>query len=303
MSISRGYSVFFWKLFTGIGLFAAIAYLTVCLFLRLRQAHFMFFPTRTIESTPADLNLNYEDVWVPVTTRDGTAGGKTEKMHGWWIPAAAPRGVVLHLHGNGYNVGANLGQVRRFHQLNYTVLLVDYRGYGWSEGDFPTETRLYQDAEAQWNYLTQSRRVPPEQVFLFGHSLGGAIAIDLALRHPEAAGLIVQSSFTRMRAMVDQLGHYWMFPIDLLLTQRFDSLQKVRSLRLPVLYLHGAADGYIPPSMSDQLYDATPQPKWRYFVENGRHNDVAEVGGDRYLEALREFMSRDRAKTSSLNEL
>ena len=250
----------------------------------------MFFPTRLVEATPAALNLPYQDAWIPVA-----ASGKTEKMHGWWIPAAPEKGVVLHFHGNGYNVGANLGQAQRFHQLGYSVLLVDYRGYGQSEGSFPSETSFYQDAEVLWQHLVQVRRVDPKRVFLFGHSLGGAIATDLALRHPEAAGLIVQSSFTSMQNMVERREGYGIFPIDLLLTQRFETLTKVRSLRLPVLFIHGTADRLVPVAMSDRLFADSPTPKRLYRVEQADHSNVAEVGGDRYKEVLRQFMSQPGA--------
>ena len=282
--------MFLLKLWVGIASVGAIAYLSICVFLRLRQAHFMFSPTQTIEATPAAFNLPYENVWIPVSTP-----GKTEKMHGWWIPAASERGVVLHLHGNSYNIGANLGQALRFHQLAYSVLLVDYRGYGQSEGGFPSEASLYQDAEAMWDHLVRGRRVAPKRVFLFGHSLGGAIAVDLALRHPEAAGLIVQSSFTSMAEMVKRRG-YGIFPIDLLLTQRFETLQKVRSLRLPVLYIHGTADRLIPVAMGDRLFATSATPKRLYLVESAGHNDVAEVGGDRYGQVVQQFLSQPQVQ-------
>jgi hypothetical protein len=274
------------KLLTGAAGFIAIAYLALCLFLLLRLQRLMFFPTRTIEATPADLNLDYEDVWIPVSS-----DRQVERLHGWWLPAkGTERGVVLHLHGNAYNVSANLGQAVQFHQLGFAVLMVDYRGYGRSEGKFPTEVRFYQDAEAAWCYLTQQRQIDPGCIWLFGHSLGGAIAIHLAAHHPEAAGLIVQSSFVSMRTMVSHLGCYSIFPIRLLLTQQFASITKVRSLQLPVLYIHGSADPLIPYTMSQALFAATPDPKQFHLVEGAAHNDVAEIGDAAYLEVLQQFM-------------
>jgi alpha-beta hydrolase superfamily lysophospholipase len=121
-----------------------------------------------------------------------------ERIHVWWIAAQPDAKVLLYLHGNGINMGAAVANAHQFHQLGFSVLLIDYRGYGRSEGSFPTETRVYQDAVTAWDYLVKQRQIQPSQIFLFGHSLGGAIAIDLAVQHPDAAGLIVESSFTSM---------------------------------------------------------------------------------------------------------
>ncbi|MGA7932440.1 MAG: alpha/beta hydrolase [Kovacikia sp.] len=290
------------KLLLGLAILVAIAYLAVCIFLLLRQNRLIFFPSSKIETTPADFNLAFEDVWIPieksqrkVTLNRGTAkqGSSSHQLHSWWIPAkGAANRVVLYLHGNGYNVGANLAQALQFHQIDLSVLLIDYRGYGQSNGGFPTEASVYQDARAAWKYLTQERKISPEQIILFGHSLGGAIAIDLALEHSNAAGLIVQSSFISMRAMVDHLGQFWMFPIDFLLTHRFNSITKVRSLKMPVLYTHGTADTLIPVAMSEALHAATPEPKQLLLVDGAEHNNIPDIGGCFYLQRLKEFVDQ-----------
>lgn len=266
----------------------AIAYFGACLFLYFRQNRFIFFPAPVIETTPAELELKYEEVWIPVSQKSG----KVERIHGWWIPAENPsRRVLLYLHGNGVNIGANVNHAARFHQLGFSVLLIDYRGYGLSEGSFPTEDSVFLDAETSWNYLVQDRGISPEQIFLYGHSLGGAIAIELATRQPNAAGLIVQSSFTTMREMVDYRFHFWMFPIDLLLTQRFNSQAKVRQLQMPVLFIHGTADPQIPSEMSEQLYQVAPEPKSLFLVPEAGHNNVATVAGEAYFQKVRDFIA------------
>lgn len=270
-----------------------LAYAATCLFLYVRQTRMIFFPSPIIETTPADLGMSYEDVWLPV--------GKQDQIHGWWIPARGNEaGVVLYLHGNGINVGANVGQANRFHQLDLSVLLIDYRGYGRSRGNFPNEQQVYQDAEASWRYLTQTRQIPPQRLFIYGHSLGGAIAINLASQHPDAAGLIVQSSFTSIRGMIDLTNRYSIFPTDLLLTQRFDSLAKVPTLKLPVLYIHGLADEQVPAFMSEALYAASPDPKQLYLVPVAGHNNVGETAGAEYLKVIRTFVQQSQQKVLSV---
>lgn len=262
-----------------------VAYIGVCLYLRLHQNRLIFFPTAALTATPASLGLPYRDVWIAV--RSGTA---REQIHGWWIPASAAKGTILHLHGNGYNISANLAQARCFHQLGYTVLMIDYRGYGQSRGAFPTEQSVYVDAQAAWDYLTHERGISPHQIAIFGHSLGGAIALHLALEQPNAAALIVQSSFTSVREMLDYSGQFWMFPVDWLLHQRFDSLAKVAALRVPVLYVHGTVDTVTSPQMSQALYEATQAPRQLLLIPAANHNDVQDVGGQTYLRAIEDFL-------------
>ncbi len=276
-----------------LGISLAIAYLAACLFLLTRQNRFIFFPTKIIETTPAAFSISYEDVWLAVPTRTG----KRERIHGWWIPAKGqPTGIVLYCHGNGINIGANAAQAVRFQSLGFSVFLFDYRGYGRSEGQFPTEKQVYTDAETAWNYLTQTRKIPPEQIFIYGHSLGGAIAIDLAIKHPDAAALIVESTFTSMRRMVDYRGGFGWFPTDLLLNHKFDSLTKVRSLQMPLLLLHGTNDMTVPAEMSQILFQAAPQPKQLFLIEGANHNDTAEIGGQRYLQRIRKFIEQVQAQ-------
>ena len=307
-----------------------MAYSAACVYLFVAQGKFIFFPARAIETTPDDFQLKYQDVWLPIPSKTGAV----ESVHGWWIPAsetppsppkawggarkgervlATPQshrravasvralnkgglgGVVLYLHGNGSNVGANVEHANRFHRLGLSVFAIDYRGYGKSQGDFPSESQVYEDAQLAWDYLVKQRGVNPHQIYIYGHSLGGAIAIDLAVRHPEAAGLIVEGSFTSTRAMVDfQKGLFWLFPIDWLLTQRFDSLSKVDRLQMPVLFIHGTADNVVPVEMSKKLFDAAPEPKQLYIVPDGGHNNVAQIGGAEYLQIVSQFLGSSK---------
>lgn len=156
------------KVLLTVGIFVVIAYLAICLLLFVKQHQFIFFPSSVIERTPEVFNLSYEDVWLPINS-----DGETKLIHGWWIKSPQPDAhVLLYLHGNAINVGANVGHANRFHQQGFSVLLIDYRGYGRSEGDFPNEKRVYQDAVLAWNYLVQDQQIPPGEIFIYGHSMG-----------------------------------------------------------------------------------------------------------------------------------
>lgn len=269
------------------GIVAAIAYLAVCVLLYFQQTRFIFFPSSVIEVTPKAFNRKYQDVWIPVLA----ASGKVEKMHGWWIPAATPNAkVLLYLHGNGVNIGANAAHADRFHQMGFAVLIIDYRGYGLSEGSFPNEKSVYLDAATAWDYLVKQRQIQPSNIFIYGHSLGGAIAIDLALQQPKAAGIIIESSFTSIQNVVNLRGQFKLFPVNFILNQRFDSINKVKNLQMPALFIHGTDDLIVPVNMSKKLYAATPELKQLIIVPNAGHNDVAEVANLQYFQVVKEFV-------------
>jgi hypothetical protein len=273
------------------GVVVVLVYCAVCILIFFRQPQFIFFPSSVIETTPEFLNLPYEEVWIPV----GIRSQKVEYIHGWWLGTNKSDGkVLLYLHGNGINIGANIAHANRFYQQGFSVLLIDYRGYGRSQGRFPNEMRVYQDAAIAWDYLVQQRKISPSQIFIYGHSLGGAIAIDLAVKQPETAGLIVESSFTSVREVVAHRNLFWMFPVDLILTQRFESIKKVPKLKMPVLFIHGIADSIVPAFMSQKLYAAAPEPKKLLIVPDAEHNNVAEVAPAEYLRAVRIFVRQAR---------
>jgi len=277
-----------------LGGIAILVYVLICLGLRLWQTRMIFFPCRTIQNTPDSFNLPYENVWL---TFPGSKS-KPDRIHGWWLPGTRDR-VILDLHGNGSNIGGNLGYAKQFHDLGYSVFLIDYRGYGKSCPRFPCEKRVYEDVELAWNYLIRDRQIPPQNIILFGHSLGGAIAIELASRHPEVAGLIVESSFTSIREMVAVKKKYGIFPVNLLLHQKFDSLSKVPRLKMPILFTHGTADCMVPAWMSEVLFAASAEPKQLLMVPDADHIHVREAGGDRYHETIAQFLENisSRSKT------
>ena len=178
---------------------------------------------------------------------------------------------------------------RRFHRLGFSVLLVSYRGYGISDGDAPSEKKMYEDAEAAWAYLRNVRKIPAGRIMIYGHSLGGAVAIDLAVKHPDVAGVIVESTFTSIGDVAALKSLYRIFPLDLLIEHAFDSLSKIGRLAAPILFLHGTADTTIPYEMSRRLYAQAPGKKRLVLILGGGHNNSARVGGETYLKKVANF--------------
>ncbi|NJR49299.1 MAG: alpha/beta hydrolase [Leptolyngbyaceae cyanobacterium CSU_1_3] len=255
-------------------------------------------PPKTIYETPDAYNLPYQDVWLPIKTNWGI-----QRIHGWWLPHApcancecanceVDRPTLLYFHGNASNVSTEISMAQRFYQLGFSVLLIDYRGYGQSEGGFPSESKAYQDAQTGWDFLTQTQKIPAQEIILYGHSLGGAIALDLASKHPDVAGVIVQNTFTSMQAMAKRNWAFRLFPIELILTQQFNSLKKVSSLKAPVLFIHGTTDTHIPVEMSKTLYAAVPQPKQLLLIPNGEHNHTDLLFEPPARQDLQDFLKR-----------
>lgn len=137
--------------------------------------------------------------------------------------------------------------------------------------------------------MIQTQKIPANRIIIYGHSIGGAIAIDLAAKHPDAGGLIVQSSFTSMRDMTKRFGLYWLLPIELILTQHFESLEKIKSVKMPILIITGTEDLQIPVEMGERLYKAVPKFGQLIIIEGGGHDNHLS---QQYLKRVRQFSDR-----------
>ena len=263
----------------------AVAYAGVCAAIWYKQGDFIFYPSRTVGTTPADFGARFERVVLALDH---------DRLAGWWIPAKEPgTRTLLYLHGNAGNIGPNAEHAVRLQNAGLNVLVVDYRGYGESTGGPPTEKRLYADAERMWGYLVQERKIAAPDVVIYGHSLGGAVAIELASRHPEAGALIVESSFTSIRDFATGTRFAYL-PLNLIVTEKFDSISKVGAIRVPKLFLHGDADTTTAPGMTARLFAAAGEPKRLAIIPGGHHDDSASVNPAAYFEAVKNLLGPAR---------
>lgn len=226
---------------------------------------------------PSDHGLVTEDAWF--RTADGV------DLHGWWIAHPKATGTLLYCHGSSGSIAHRVGVFRQLGKLKLNVFAFDYRGYGRSSG-VPSERGLYADVRAAHDHLVEDREQEPSEILLFGHSLGGAVAIEAA-RHRPAAGLVVQSSFTDLREMARAL--YPQLPLHWITRNEFRSVEKVAELTLPKLFVHGTEDGTVPVEVGRRLYEAAAEPKELYLVERAGHNDVHLHGGAAYVRRLNRF--------------
>ena len=261
-----------------LGILAA-AYGGLALLLYIFQSRLVFYPEvdREVAATPALAGLQYEDIHLE--TSDGI------NLHGWYIPAAQPRGTVLFLHGNAGNISHRLDSIEMFHRLGYSTLIFDYRGYG-NSGGTPTEQGTYRDAEAAWRYLTGQRQIPSCRIVLFGESLGGAVAAWLGARERPAA-LVIASGFT---SVPDLAQHFYPYlPIRLLARIHYDTAENLRAVAAPVLIAHSPEDEIIPFGHGHALYAAANPPK-RFLELAGGHNDGFIFMRESWVKTLASFL-------------
>jgi uncharacterized protein len=241
---------------------------------RLLLNSLLYFPSRAIEETPAQAGLTFRDL--ELETEDG------ERLHGWWITAKPPPlGHVLLCHGNAGNVGDRVLHAGLLAEVGFDVLLFDYRGYGRSSGR-PSEEGTYRDARAARTALLRQPAADSSRILYLGESLGGAVALDLALEHPPR-GLILQSSFTSVRDMGRR--HYPLIA-PAVVPDAYPSLRRIRGLQAPLLVLHGERDEIVPLSHGQALFQSAPGPKRMHVFAGLGHNDLVPLAGAGYAQEV-----------------
>ncbi|MCW5655317.1 alpha/beta fold hydrolase [Hydrogenophaga sp.] len=266
-------------------LIAALALLAGCATLDEKQREWIFQPSNRSWAGGVAAAEGMEDVWIPF---DSQVTGKPVRLHGLWAAREdfqnrqdAP--ILLYLHGARFNVVGSAFRARRMQELGFSVLAIDYRGFGKSSNDLPSESMAYEDARAAWEWLGE--RYPGRPRYIFGHSLGGAIAIELAAQVTDEAGTVVEGTFTSIPDVVSTFKWGWL-PISLLITQRFEAVKRVPDIGAPLLVVHGGEDRLIQPELGRRLYDAAKGRKAFVLVEGGSHHNTNSVGQAQYRQAL-----------------
>lgn len=260
----------------------------------LLQPKLVFYPLRDLPETPAAHGLDYENI--RLTAADGV------QLHGWLVHAprrrpSAPH-TLLFLHGNAGNIGHRGDSIAIFAALGLDVLIIDYRGYGNSGGS-PSEAGLYRDADAAWRWLLDSRGLAPDDIVVFGRSLGAAVATESAAREAPGA-LIVESGFDSMASLARV--HFPMLSRVLPLRYRFPAAERIGAVDAPVLVLHSRADEIVPYALGRRLYEAASEPK-RFAELTGGHNDGFLRSGEDYAAALADFLAMAGGDAARLPDL
>lgn len=258
-----------------VGAYALI--LLILFFVQPRLIYFPDMPSRELGPGPNSVGLAYESV--DIVTEDNI------RLHGWYVPVPEPRGVVLFFHGNAGNISHRLDSLKIFHELNFSTLIFDYRGYGQSGGKV-SEQGTYLDAEAAWRFLAGERGIPASQIVLFGRSLGAAIAAYVASRHDPVA-LIVESGFVSVPEMAAQL--YPWLPARRLARIRYPTVEFLAAVSCPVLIVHSRDDEIIPFAQGESLFEHAGEPK-QFLALRGGHNDGFLISRRSYLDGLDAFL-------------
>jgi uncharacterized protein len=248
-----------------------------------RQREWIFQPSDRSWGNSEAMTEGMDHVWIDF--KSGVTG-EPARLHGLWLggaPETADTPVLLYLHGARYNVAGSAPRMRRMHELGFSVLAIDYRGFGKSSAGLPSEATAREDARAAWTWL--AARHPQQHRYIFGHSLGGAIGIDLAANVNDESGTIVESTFTSIADVVGSFKWGWL-PFSALITQRFEAISKVKDIGAPLLVVHGTADSLINPTLGRKLYEAAKVPKMFVLVEGGSHHNTNSVGAAQYRAAL-----------------
>jgi fermentation-respiration switch protein FrsA (DUF1100 family) len=248
------------------------------------EEKFNFFPVTEIERTPRDAGLAFEDVYF--TTAEGV------RVNGWWAPFPGARITLLWFHGNAGNISHRVDGLKRLHdKVNANVFIIDYRGYGRSEGTV-SERGTYEDARAALQYLRSRKDLDPKSIVFFGQSLGAAVATELAGRE-QCLALVLEAPFASIREMARVV--FPLLPIGPLLRTRYDVAEKIKAVKAPVLILQGDRDEVIPVEQGRKVFAAAASPKEFYTVRGAGHNDTFIVGGDAYFEVVQGFIERAAA--------
>ena len=242
-----------------------------------RLIYYPNVPERELTATPSEMRMDYEDV--SIETSDGVS------LHGWFVRGFSDR-VLLFFHGNAGNISHRLESIRQFRSLGLSVLIIDYRGYGQSDGR-ANERGLYLDGDAAWQYLVGTRGVAPSNIIVFGRSLGGSVAATIAMRY-NPAGLIVESSFTSIRDFAAEI--YPWLPVRWM--ARFDHPTRdlVGEVNCPILVVHSRSDEIVPFRHGQEIFE-NAQSQRTFLPLFGSHNTAFLEDSETYMQGVGTFLA------------
>ena len=268
-------------------IYSVLIILFIMIFPKFIEKGLIFHPGKSNDTATPDIyGIEYDDVIF--RTEDGL------NLHGWFVPGkkSSPDEdlhTLLWFHGNAGNINHRLGNIKMLHErVPVNVFIIDYRQYGRSEGKI-SEKGTYIDARAALAYLHSRKEINREKIIFFGRSLGSAVAVELALNE-KCRALILETPFTSILEMGKKL--YPFLPVSLLLKTKYDSLAKIRNIKVPILVMHGDKDDLVPFEHGKRLYDMANEPKEFYTIPGAGHNDTHIVGGDEYFDVIKRFVNK-----------
>lgn len=259
-------------------LFSVLIVVLIFIYVKYIESRSIFLPTRELEFNPGYINLAFEDIYIK--TDDGL------KINGWFIPANNPKYTVIFFHGNGGNIGHRLEKISLLNKIGINNFIIDYRGYGRSQGK-PSEAGLYLDAKAAYDYLINVRKINPENIILYGESIGTAVVIDLAAK-VKVKAVILEGGFTSGKEMARNV--FSLIP-NFLFSDKFNSLKKINRVKAAKLFLHSRNDEIVPLILARKLFDYASKPK--SFVELiGSHNTAFLDSQEKYISSIASFIGQ-----------
>jgi uncharacterized protein len=253
-----------------------LLYLIVCLGVYLFQQKFIFFPQKGLQVPPDDLNIKL--LWIT------TAGG--EKLHAWWMPVDSSTYTVLFFHGNAGNVSRGEKRMRLFREMGFNALAVDYRGYGVSTGKIKKEEDIYEDAGASYEYLQNTLGIEEKKIIIWGWSMGGAVAINLA-QHKNCHALVMESTFYSLKEMADRT--FWFMPNRYTMKYHFLSGDKLSQVICPILFIHSRQDETVHYTQGEKLF-ATHEGKKKFIEIGGDHNHGMFDSQENFIKKAQPFL-------------
>jgi pimeloyl-ACP methyl ester carboxylesterase len=272
--------------------FPLAVYISYCLRFYINQGRILYWPNLPFDIKSRDRDIPHEEIWL--RTADGLS------LSAWYVPAleeeigtekdagrenSTEKFVILFCHGNVGNISQRIDTFKIFRDLGLSTFIFDYRGYGSSQGR-PTEKGTYLDAEAAWNWLLHEMGIKPENIIIFGRSLGGGVASYLAAKFRSRA-LVIESSFT---STVDVAArHFPLLPVNLLTRFKYETAKRLKEIACPVLIIHSPDDDAIPYEHGLKLYQTANPPK-HFLRIRGNHYHGFLNSGSRYVKGLKEFI-------------